>query len=70
MLAAPSWAEVSDKEASVADIWIGTAIFAALAILAGQWRLWAGLALWLFGIVGAVGPILEWHDPHVGPTIA
>lgn len=69
-LTTPAWAEVGDKEASVPGIWTAAALFAALAILAGRWRLWAGLLLWLLGVVWAVGPILEWHDPQAGPAIA
>jgi hypothetical protein len=70
ILSTPAWAEVSDKEASVADIWIYAVSIAALAIIAGAWRRWAGISLWIFGAVLAVAPILEWHDPHVGPAIA
>jgi len=39
-----AWAEVSDKFISVPGMWIQAILFGALAVLAGRFRWWVGLA--------------------------
>lgn len=67
--AAPAWAEVADKVASIPDIWAYAVAGIALTLIAGVWRLWAGGVLWAISLLAAYGPVAEWRDPFVGPAI-
>lgn len=67
--ATPAWAEVADKEAGISDIWVYAAIGVALTLIVGVWRLWAGSIFWVASILAAYGPVAEWRDPFVGPSI-
>lgn len=67
--AAPAAAEVWDKVLSVEDMWFGSMLLVGIILLAGAWKRRLGYALWAIGSLTCWGPILEWHDPYVGPAI-
>jgi hypothetical protein len=68
-LSAPAFAEVADKEPSIEDMWIWAVLLTSFILAATWWKRVAGYAVWAVGNLLSVGPILEWHDPFVGPVI-
>jgi len=71
LVLAPSLAlaEVSDKVATVPQLWLTAVLAGTTALLAGRYRLLLGLALLpvsLFLVLATLEPI---NDPYVGPAV-
>ena len=61
--------EVLDKELTIPEFWIGAAVLGAIGFLAGRWRWWAAIPLFLSVAICAGVGWTEWTDPYVGPAI-
>ena len=69
LLPLPAFAEVSDKVASIPQLWITAAVAGSVAFLAGRYRFVLGVVLFpisLLLILSVLEPVL---DPFVGPAI-
>ncbi len=64
-----AFAEVADKEPSIEDMWVSSFILLAVILGASAWKRGLGIGLWILGGLLSFGPIMEWHDPFVGPAI-
>ena len=65
----PAFAEVSDKVASIPQLWITAAVAGVVAFLAGGYRFTLGLILLpvsAFLILAGLEPV---RDPFVGPAV-
>jgi hypothetical protein len=69
LLAAPAFADVSDKILSVPGMWLQAVLIGGAAILAGWFRWWLGLPFMILPIVIALSTVGLGHDPEMGPAI-
>lgn len=63
------YAEVMDKEPTVAANWLWAVVGGGLAILAWRWRWWVGVIVSTLALVHPYVMYLEVNDPSVGPAI-
>lgn len=69
LLSSPALAEVADKEPTVLQLWITTAIITAIAFVLGLKRPALALLLLPVALFRAWGQIDELHDPIVAHAI-
>ena len=69
LLAAPAFAEVSEKILSVRGMWVQAFLIGCVAILAGRFRWWLGLPFMVLPIVIALAAFGRRHTPGLGPDI-
>jgi hypothetical protein len=69
LMTAQVYAEVMDKEPSIADNWWAAILLALVAVLAWRWRWWAGAVVTGVFLLRVWGVWAEVHDPWVGPAI-
>ena len=67
--ATDAYAEVMDKEPSIADNWLLAVVGGLLAIAAWRWRGWAGLMVTSVVMFFLLGVYMELQDPFVGPAM-
>jgi hypothetical protein len=65
----PLYAEVMDKEPTVAGNWIVALAGGAAATIAWRWRWWFGAAVSAVALALVHNMYLEITDPSVGPAI-
>lgn len=69
LLAAPAFADVSDKVLSVPGMWVQAVLIGCVAILAGRFRWWLGLPFIVLPIVIALSTFGLRHTSGLGPDI-
>jgi len=65
----PLYAEVMDKEPTVAANWMTALAGGGAAVIAWRWRWWLGAAVSAFALALVYTMYLEITDPSVGPAI-
>ena len=66
----PCLAEVSDKAASIEQLWIQSVVLGLIGLFAGRWRFVAGLLIFLVGLFLSWGAWVMISDPHFGPSLS
>lgn len=66
---ANAFAEVMDKEPSIPEVWLWTAIFATVCALLSQEREWLPIVVWPVSAGYALAQLEDLLDPYVGPEI-
>ena len=69
LLPLPAFAEVSDKIASIPQLWITAAVVGLVAFLASRYRLALGLVLLPVSVLLILVGLEPVRDPFVGPAV-
>ena len=65
----PCFAEVSDKAASIEQLWIQSIAIGLIGLVAGRWRFVAGLLIFLLGLFLSWSVWTMVSDTHIGPSL-
>ncbi len=65
----PCFAEVSDKAASIEQIWIQSIAVGLIGLVAGRWRFVAGLLISFLGLFLSWSVLSMISDTHIGPSL-
>ena len=65
----PCLAEISDKAASIEQLWVQTIVLGLIGLFVGRWRFVAGLLILLLDLILVWGTWEMISDSHIGPSL-
>ena len=65
----PCLAEISDKAASIEQLWVQAIVLGLIGLVAGRWRFLAGLLIFVLDLILAWGAWEMISDSHIGPSL-